>query len=404
MSAVTEEALPRFGETVADPNAYHARLRECPVRELEGFEHPIYMLTRHADVHEVLRDPTVWSSRYGNFPRFVEQGGLRGDPPESAMLRRLVVPIFNAKHISTLEEQAVRTCHRLIDDFVDRGAVELSTVYASILPMELMCGLLGVERERLTDFKGWMNDWLSALEAGDLATEERARLRAFDYFTERMAVRRKELEAAPEEAPTDAMGIFVTAQHPEGRPFHDAEVLPLTLLLLAGGSDTTKFLILATVKRLLEDRARWEAVLAEPALVDVAIEETLRFDAPVASVFRANLTEQTVAGSTIPEKSKAQCMLGAANRDPDVFPDPDSYRLDRDLRHLRAKTLAFGHGNHTCVGASLGRLGARTAVRVLIARIPGLRLAEPPPTAKPYVVPQSVPAGLLDLHVEWEVA
>jgi cytochrome P450 len=144
-------------------------------------------------------------------------------------------------------------------------------------------------------------------------------------------------------------------------------------------------------------------VVADPSLIDVAVEETLRFEAPVASVFRANLAEQTVADVTLPVKSKAQCMLGAANRDPAVFTDPDSYRLDRDLRHLRAKTLAFGHGPHTCVGASLGRLGGQTAVRVLAERLPGLRPADPPPAARPYVVPQSVPTGLLDLHVAWEV-
>lgn len=394
--------MARFGDTIADPGAFHAEARKCPVSVLEGFEHPVYVVTKHADVHAVLRDPDVWSSRYGNFPRFVEQAGLRGDPPESAMLRRLVVPIFNAKRISTLQHQADVTSHQLVDAFAGRGAAELSEVYASILPLELMCGLLGVERERLAEFKTWMNDWLAALEVGDMATEEAARLRAFAYFTERMTTRRKELEAEPEAAPTDAMGIFVHAELPDGRAFRDEEVLPLTLLLLAGGSDTTKFLILGTVRRLLEERSRWEAVIADPALVEVAIEETLRLDAPVASVFRANLAAQELAGVAIPERSKAQCLIGAANRDPDVFPDPDSYRLDRDLRHLRAKTLAFGHGPHTCVGAALGRLGAQTAVRTLVERLPSLRLAGPPPTAKPYVVPQSIPAGLLSLHVEWD--
>ncbi|GAA0603622.1 cytochrome P450 [Sporichthya brevicatena] len=401
---MTSPTTPRFGDPVDDPNRYHAQLRSCPVQVLEGFDHPIYMVSRHAEVHGVLRDPAVWSSKFGNFPRFVDQAGLRGDPPESAMLRRLVVPIFNAKHIKTLQEEAEATCHRLIDDFASSGRAELSAVYASILPMNLMCRLLGVERERIEEFKQWMEAWLSALEVNDLQAEEQARLKAFGYFVERMAARRKELECEPEEAPTDAMGIFVTAQHPEGRPYRDEEILPLTLLLLSGGSDTTKYLILNTLNRLLEDRSRWESVLADPALVEVAIEETLRFDAPVASVFRANLAEQNLAGVDIPIKSKAQCMIGAANRDPEVFEDPDSYRLDRDLRHLRAKTLAFGHGPHTCVGASLGRLGATTAVRVLTERLPGLRLAAPAPAAKPYVIPQSIPAGLLSLHVEWERA
>jgi cytochrome P450 len=401
--AIQLNTLPRFGDVVEDPNAYHAELRACPVRMLDGFEHPIYMLTRHGDVFDVLRNPEVWSNRYGNFPRFIDQSGLRGDPPESAILRRLVVPVFNAKHIRNLADLAVEICHRSIDAFLERGEVELSAAYASILPMELMCGLLGVEHSRVEEFKTWMFDWLASLETGDAAGEERARLRAFAYFTERLAARRAELAAAPEESPSDAMGIFVTAQHPEGRPFRDEEVLPLTLLLLSGGSDTTKYLILNTVNRLLEDRSRWEQVRANPDLIEVAVEETLRFDAPVAGVFRANLVADTVAGEPIPPKSKVQCVIGAANRDPEVFEDPDTYRLDRDLRHLRTQSLAFGQGAHFCVGAALGRLGAQTALRVLIERIPGLRLAQPPPVAKTYVVPASIPAGLLAVHLAWDL-
>lgn len=396
------DRLPDFGEAVDDPNHFHETLRErCPVYQLAGFDHPIHLVSRHQDVFAMLRDPKVWSNSSGNTPRYIEQLGLRGDPPESTLLRRLVVPVFNARRIKALEDRALETCHRTIDGFVGRGRAEISGDYASVLPMDLMSDLLGVESERREEFEEWTAEWLHSLETNDAVAEERSRTKAFDYFAGKLERRREELAATPDETPYDALGIFATAEHPDGRPFSHEEILPLTLLLLSGGTDTTKYLITNCVYRLLERRDRWEQVCANLDLVDVAIEETLRYDPPVAGVFRMNLSDTTVSGTEIPEGSKVQCVIGAANRDPAVFEGPDSFRLDRDLKYLRNNHLAFGFGTHFCVGAALGRMGARAAIRTLAERLPQLRMAEAAPVAKPYVVPSTIPIGLIELHVTW---
>lgn len=394
--------LPKFGEVVEDPNRFHEALRErCPVYTLDDYDHPIHLVSRHDDVFDMLRDPKTWSNRSGNSPRYTDQRGLRGDPPESTILRRLVVPVFNARRIKALEDRAVRTCNRTIDEFLHRGQAEISGDYASVLPMDLISDLLGVEHDRQREFAEWTAEWLHSLETGDAVAEERSRGKAFDYFAEKLERRRRELADTPDETPYDALGIFATAWHPDGRPFTHEEILPLTLLLLSGGTDTTKYLITNCVFRLLERRERWERTCADPALVEVALEETLRYDSPVAGVFRTNLKEVRVSGADVPEGSKVQCMLGAANRDPAVFDSPDEFRLDRDLKYLRNNHLAFGFGTHFCVGAALGRMGARIAIRVLAERIPALRLAGQRPEAKPYTVPSTIPIGLTRLHVTW---
>lgn len=396
--------LPRFGEVVENPNELHSVLRaHCPVHKIaaEGDGHAIYLLSRHADVFTALRDQATWSNSSGNFPHFVEQHGLRGDPPESDMFRRLVVKVFNARRIKSLTEHAIATCHRAIDDFIGDGVAEISAQYASLLPMELMCELLGVDKERQEDFTQWMDEWLVSLESEDAEGEEQARIKTWDYFREKFAQRRRELAAHPEDNPIDALGVFVSATHPEGRPFTDDELLPLTLNLLSGGSDTTKYLITACVYRLLEQAGQWQQVAADPELVEIAVEETLRFDAPVTGVYRTNHAEATVRGQIIPEHSKMQCLVAAANRDDAVFDHPDEFRLDRDPRHLRNNHLAFGSGSHFCVGAALGRMGAKIAVQVLCERIPLLRLADQPITVKPYVLPNSIPRGVTELHVQW---
>lgn len=399
--------LPRFGDVVNDPNEMYSALRaHCPVHEIRatGDGHPIYLLSRHADVFNALRDAETWSNSSGNFPQFVEQRGLRGDAPEAAIFRRLVVKVFSARRIKSLTDHAVATCHRAIDGFIDDGSAEISAQYAALLPMELMCELLGVDTHRQEDFTQWMEQWLASLESGDEEAEQTARQKACDYFTEKFAERRRELAAHPEDNPIDALGVFVSAEHPERRPFTDEELLPLTLLLLSGGTDTTKYLITACVYRLLQQSDLWRKVCTERELVEVAIEETLRFDSPVGGVYRTNLADATVHDQLIPAHSKMQCLLPAANRDDAVFDQPDQFRLDREHRHLRNNHLAFGSGSHFCVGAALGRMGAKTAVHVLSERIPGLRLADTPTTVKPYVMPSSIPRGVAELHVQWPVA
>ena len=156
----------------------------------------------------------------------------------------------------------------------------------------------------------------------------------------------------------------------------DDEVTGLVAMMLVAGHETTTSLVTNTVWRLLEDRTRWERLLAEPDLVPNVIEESLRFDPPVLGDCRTNTAPVTIHGVDIPANSKVMHLLRSANHDPDLCEAPDEFRMDRPLLENR-KHYAFGWGTHFCLGAHLARMTARTALGQLIVRLPDLRLDGP---------------------------
>ena len=156
--------------------------------------------------------------------------------------------------------------------------------------------------------------------------------------------------------PDDVVTSLLLARHDDGTAFTDEQLLPLLLLLLVGGIETTTSLIGSLVGRLLE-LGLWEQVAADPDLWDAAIEESLRFDPPVLGLFRTANGDQTVEGVVIPDECKVEGLYASANRDPDVWDDPDTFRLDRPPSEAR-RHLSFGVGIWFCPGAALARLEA----------------------------------------------
>ncbi|ODQ87972.1 cytochrome [Mycolicibacterium flavescens] len=173
--------------------------------------------------------------------------------------------------------------------------------------------------------------------------------------------------------PDDLMSTLLVFRTEDGRPLNDFEISNSLMNLLLAGAETTTSLLTNVVWRLLEDPGRWAELVADRSLIDRAIEESLRFDAPVLGMFRTSLHEVELAGVPIPAKSKIHANYGAANRDPAVFECPDEFRLDRPQEQLR-KHIAFGRGAHVCPGAQLSRLEANIALTALLDAFPGLRL------------------------------
>jgi len=270
--------------------------------------------------------------------------------------------------------------------------------FASKVPIIVIADLLGVEAAQHENFRAWTAEFVRASNAGDAEGELAIRETIYAYFRERFAARRELMRTAPDAVPDDVVNILLTGEHPEGRPFTDDEINPLALLLLAGGTDTTSYLLTNCVYRLLERRELWEQVCADPDLVDVAVEESLRFDPPVMGTFRTNNEPVTVRGVEIPAGSKVQGLYASANRDPELWSDPDTFRLDRDLKTLRQQHLSFGYGIHFCVGAPLARLEAREALRVLVERVPTLRMTGKPQHVMPYMI-----RGFNRMPVAWEL-
>jgi cytochrome P450 len=373
---------PMDPETLADPFSAHTGLRQqCPVHYYEGFgENGFYTLSRHEDVVDLFKNLDRWSGTFGQGPIYYQEGGLRSDPPEHTTYRRLVTRAMPARQVPAMEGVVRDIANGLIDSFVRKGEVDLIAEFAMPLPVIIISKLLGVPEERGAEFKAWSDEFMAGQNAADPEVQGRARAKIDGYFIEELRRRRALVEAAGEGTevvgtvlPDDILTAVMLAEH-DGRPFTDEELLPLLLLVLVGGNETTTSLIGSMVARLL-DLDLWDRVVGDESVWDVAIEETLRYDPPVLGLFRTARGPQRVHGVDIPADAKVQGLFASANRDPEVWDDPQAFRLDRDLVELRAKQTSFGIGITLCPGAALARRETLIALELLGRRLPNLRRA-----------------------------
>jgi len=383
-SEPTVDYQPLAPETLADPFRAHAELRErCPVAHYADFgDNGFYVLSRYEDVVDLFRNLDRWSGRWGQGPLYHEEGGLRSDPPEHTVYRRLVTKAMPPRQVPAMADAIQGIAEGLVDGFADRGEADLIADFAMPLPVTVIAQMLGVPPERGDEFKAWSDDFMAGQNAADPEVQGRARARIDAFFTEELGRRRELLAGAAEGVdpvgtvlPDDILTSVMLAER-DGRPFTDEELLPFLLLVLVGGNETTTSLIGSLVRRLLE-LGLWRKVIADDSLWDVAIEESLRYDPPVQGLFRTARGPQCVHDVTIPNESKVQGLYVSANRDPQVWEDPDTFRLDRDLNDLRARHTSFGIGITFCPGAPLARREAKIALEVLGRRLPNLRLAGP---------------------------
>lgn len=368
--------------TLEDPHPAHRWLVEqCPVHFYErmGF----YTVSRHDNLLEVARDQTRFTAHFGQGPVDRAGGGMLDDPPDHTMFRRMVLSFFTPRRI----EAQTPLIEHLTDELV--GAIEARTSrtaelhddVACPLPVIIIARLLGVAEEDRERFKTWSDAQVAAMGRADQSNRE-TQAQMYSYLQDGVTARRALLTAG-DSLPDDLISGLVAAAASAPREITDAEILGMLGQLLVGGNETTTSLITNCVWRLLEDRSLWEAVVADPSLVEVAVEESLRFDPPVLGLWRKAVCPVTWHGVTIPEGARVQMLYAAANRDPAVFDDPDSFRLDRDLGELRRTHVSFGSGVHFCLGASMARTEAIVAVRTLVSRLPSLRLAGPTERIEP---------------------
>jgi cytochrome P450 len=401
VEGATEQTVdydPFSAEVLADPAPAHRRLRnECPVHHFSDGELDFYTLSRYEDVLDGLRDIDTWSSKYSQGPRYLVQGGMLDDPPGHTMFRRMVLRTFTPRAIERMEPSIHSLADELLDGMAADGATEgdLHDGFACPLPVITIARMLGVAEDDLWTFKGWSDAQVAMMGRGDPEAQQRARAAMNDYFLVEMA-RRRELLAAGEELPDDLVSGLVVAAMEAPRPIEDRELLGVLNQLLVGGNETTTSLITNAVVRLLEDRRRWEALVADPSLAEVAVEESLRYDPPVLGLFRTTTRDVERHGTVIPGNAKVMMLYASANRDPEVFEDPDEFRLDRDLGDLRRKHLAFGSGIHFCLGAPLARLEGRIALEKLATRFPDLELVGEPERIEPFLL-----FGKRKLPVRW---
>jgi len=368
-------------EFLADPYPTYHRLRdEDPVHHSPL---DFWVLTRYEDVAAVLRDPrfikeplvSMVAARFGvSVPPGVGLSMLDRDPPDHTRLRSLVSKAFTPRVVEGLRPR-IQT---MVDDLITRaeavGTMDLIEEFAYPIPVNVICEMLGVPVEDHERFKGWSLDIARGLDSVWLPPESEipkrsgaARHAIGDYMRGLIAERR----AAPR---GDLLSALIAAEE-AGDKLSEDELIATCILLLIAGHETTVNLIGNGTLALLRHPEQLRRLRETPGLITSAVEELLRYDGPVQRTARITSTEVTIGGRTIPKGEMVMPFIGAADRDPSQFPDPDRLDLGRtDNRHI-----AFGWGIHFCLGAPLARVEGQIAIDTLVRRLPRLALVDDEP-------------------------
>ena len=354
-----------------------------------------WLFTRYADVDAILRD----HHNFGSDPRKAtlsrrqrkllppdeELTMLTLDPPDHTRLRALVNKAFTRSAVRGLEARVRSIMSSLLDDIDDPLAFDLIEAVAQPLPMIVIAEMLGIPREDRARFKLWSSQRARLLEPTVSMRERRiadgASLEFNAYFRGIFADRRK--------APRDDILSGLVQAEDEGERLSEQEMLNMLRLLLLGGNETTTNLIGNGVLALLGNPAELERLRTDPGLVPPAVEELLRFDAPIQATFRRVLADTDVNGYTLCQRETVAVLLGSANRDEEAFELPD--RLD--VGRVGRPHLSFSRGIHHCLGAPLAHLEGRIALETLLERFSKIDLLGSEPRFRRNVVLR----GLLSL-------
>jgi cytochrome P450 len=371
-----------------NPGATFARMiRECPIHH--SAEHGWYSVFRYEDIARILKDNQTFSARFGPGPTYAQPGSgavlVSADPPLHGKQKRAIVSAFNASTIAAMEGPIRSFVTTLIDAIIHKGRCDVITDIAIPIPMWVICRMLDLPYDR---DKAMLREWVEVLAgavfskgADDLAAKRMEKMKALmDYFRPHIETK-VEQEKRGEDPGDDLIGLLVKGRV-DGERISMVEMLGFAQFLLVAGSGTTTNLIGNFIKLMLAYPEQYRKLRDNPHLLDQAIEEVLRFDAPVHGLFRTNNTEIQLGSFVVPKDSKICLMWGSANRDPDLFENPDSFDISRDLQDLR-QNLTFGQGMHKCLGAPLARLECKVFAEEFLRRIPVFE-ADGPQVPFPY--------------------
>jgi cytochrome P450 len=381
-----------------EPHVGHRHLREhCPLHREDGHEPPFYVVSRHDDVFDVVTNPTRWCNGQG-VGVFVQTGGVLGtaDDPDHRRQRKVLQDAFRPAAIESLAPRVERIGDELWRGaFGADGAGDFVRLFAFPFPAIVIAELLGVPIDRREDFARWSDDIVNGLGGGDLSRVDQANRELFALVDDLVADREASLATGAGAPPDDVIGVLTRAKA-DGLLSH-GEVRRLSQQLLVAGHETTASLISLMLYRLVQHPELVAQLRAAPHLVPSAVEEFLRFDSPVQGLFRVNPQPATVRGVELPAGTKLQALFAAANRDPEVWDDPDELRLDRHRPGTRPH-LAFGWGVHHCIGAPLARREAQLALGWMVERFDTVELAGPVAVNEPFIL-----RGLTTLPIRWTV-
>jgi cytochrome P450 len=348
-----------------DPYRYYAALREeRPLHELDSGS---FFLSRYDDVVAVYRDARASSDKklefkpkFGDSPLYEHHTTslVFNDPPLHTRVRGLIMGALNQRAIARMEAGVAALVDGLLDAF-PRGEFDFIEAFAARIPVEVIGNLLDIPRGERAPLRAWSIAILSGLEprpsAELLARGNRAVVEFKDYLARLVEARRRK----PGDPESDVLTRLI-----EGGGLSAQELYHNCIFLLNAGHETTTNLIGNGLWLLLTHDSQMAALRATPSLLPGAIEEMLRYDGPIQLNNRRLTAALTLGGTTLPEGAFVTLGIGAANRDPRQFPEPERF----DVARRPNRHVAFGHGDHACAGMNVARMEARIAFGRLLAR------------------------------------
>lgn len=387
----------------ANPHPVYAALRAkapvCPLTPPHGVD--TYLITRYDDARAALADPRLSKDMYGAIDAYhrifgdssiaLDDNMLFSDPPKHTRLRRIVGTTFTPKRVESLRPKVQKIADELLDRCPASEPVNLLQEFCFPLPLHVICELLGVpENERRQ-----AQEWSATVAQTGFGPEARKALEIAegnlrDYLVDLIARKRKEPDGA-------LLSALVTAQDEDGA-LTDHELVSTAWVLLFAGHKSTAYQVGNGVYHLLCQPEQKRLAFRDPGATAAAVEEIFRFETSVEnSTFRYATEDIKMRDTLIPKGALVQISLTAANRDPEMFPDPD--RMDVERPNVQATHLAFGLGPHYCIGAPLARLEMQIALTTLFGRHPGMTLVGEPENVRWLTVPFPAFRGLAELPV-----
>ena len=377
------------GEVLQDPYPTYARLHEeGPLHYVEaGNKWAVWAIFSHSECSSIAKDPRLSAkraqqmllplpiSRQAEFSELARMFGLWlifMDPPEHTRLRKLLNKGFSAAAVEGLRPQAEAVVDRMLKELQPGTEVELMSEFANPMPVRIISELLGVP-EAMHDTFVNASRAIAAFRGNPNRTVQEAQA-AQDALIELTEFFRKAVAERRHNKGSDLISLLIDIEE-EGEVLTEDELYAQCIALLFAGHETTRNLIGNGMYTLLQNPQQTAELREKPEIIRSAVEELLRYESPVQFTARVLKEDIEVCGQPIRKGWTVLCMLGAANRDPKQFEEPD--RLD--LKRLNNQHLAFSAGLHFCIGAQLARLEGQIALRSLVQRFPNMKLAGPRP-------------------------
>ena len=377
-SAALDLNSPSF---FGDPYPVYARLRAERKPQFQGNS---WIVTGYDDVASLLKHPNMTKQLTGGPPMPLNFSMIFQDPPTHTRLRGLVNQAFTPRRVKVLEQNILDTANKIIGGVASRRRMDFMADFAMPFPVTVIAEMLGVPPEDRDTFHHRSVEFVTASDLtgkdSDSGRKQMAAMTALtDYFSELIAKRRRDLK-------DDILSGLIEA-HDDQERMNTEELIGNSILLLIAGHETTTNLFGNGLLTLLRHPELFERIKRDPTLIGGAVEEMLRFESPIQQgTFRVTTASIEASGVTIPQGQQVTAIIGAANRDPEQFPDPDRFDISRNPnRHL-----SFGLGIHFCLGASLARTEAKIGFTRLMEMLPELRLAREEPGWMPFSVAQGM--------------